>query len=140
MNTDEKAGGGKMSAHTPTPWHWRPELGNYIVDDDGNAVAEIDCCKGNPADGPFIVEAANEFAALRARAEEAEAARVSLELEISSRAAQFRREDKTLICHPDKAANTIIDLRAEVESLRAEVERLMKERDEVRAKLLEGGK
>jgi hypothetical protein len=47
------------------PWSWQPE-GSFILDATGNQVAEIPCQGCDLSNGPFIVTACNEHAALKA--------------------------------------------------------------------------
>lgn len=57
-----------MREHTPTPWRWLPEEGQFIVAAKDLIVAEIPCQGCNPADGEFIVRACNSFDDLLAAA------------------------------------------------------------------------
>lgn len=50
--------------HSRLPWRWLANKGQFIVDVQGNIVAEIPCQGCNPKDGEFIVEAVNQHAAL----------------------------------------------------------------------------
>lgn len=51
--------------HSPLPWQWLPDEGQFIVDAKGNIVAEIPCQGCNPIDGEFLVTAVNERERLR---------------------------------------------------------------------------
>lgn len=60
MDTQEQV----PKTHSPLPWRWLPEEGQFIVDAKGNTVGEIPCQGCNPVDGAFIVTAVNEHAEL----------------------------------------------------------------------------
>lgn len=49
---------------TPGPWKWDEAAGCFILNSNGEIVAEIDCCKGNRGDGPLIAAAPDMYEAL----------------------------------------------------------------------------
>ena len=56
-------------AHTPTPWRIDPEIGNYVITDNGKGIA---ACPAPLSDdnAAFIVRACNSHAALVAALEQ----------------------------------------------------------------------
>jgi hypothetical protein len=56
---ESKFKGAQNQKHTPGPWRWLPDEGNFIVRDNyqRSIVAEIPCQGCNPADGPLIASA-----------------------------------------------------------------------------------
>ena len=51
----------KLASHSPLPWAWLPNEGQFIVDAKGNIVGEIPCQGCNPNDGRLIVETVNNL-------------------------------------------------------------------------------
>jgi hypothetical protein len=45
--------------HTPEPWFWLPEEGNFIVNRSDFIIAEVPCQGSNPVDGRRIVACVN---------------------------------------------------------------------------------
>ena len=77
-------------AHSPLPWRWLPEEGQFIVDAKGDIVAEVPCQGCNPINGSFLVKAVNQHATLlEQRAQLVEVLQAALKI-VADRAAGGR--------------------------------------------------